>query len=285
MEEKAWHEWRKAGLGSSDAAVVLGISPWKTRYQLWLEKTSQEEAVNIDNYAMARGRRLEPVARAFYEEYLNEKIPCPPAYFVHPTMPHLRASLDGWCPETQTILEIKAPGSYDHEKARLGQVPEKYLPQLQHLLLVNPEAKRVHYLSWKDENDYILLTVERDPLHQARLLFELDAFWVLVQKGIPPELSCRDMVAVENQHLGDWCDQLKAWQEKEREAKAAISEIKERILNHPQIKDAPHHVLINGYAKVVNITKKGSVRYQSYPGDVDWEQYRLPDTTFKKILI
>lgn len=33
-----WLEARRDGLGASDAAAVLGISPWKTNVQLWEEK-------------------------------------------------------------------------------------------------------------------------------------------------------------------------------------------------------------------------------------------------------
>ena len=33
-----WLEARKDGLGASDAAALLGLSPWKTNVQLWEEK-------------------------------------------------------------------------------------------------------------------------------------------------------------------------------------------------------------------------------------------------------
>lgn len=36
------HQWlqeRRTGIGGSDAAVVLGLSPWKSRYELWAEKS------------------------------------------------------------------------------------------------------------------------------------------------------------------------------------------------------------------------------------------------------
>lgn len=33
-----WHEWRKNGIGGSDATVVEGISPYRTPRQLFYEK-------------------------------------------------------------------------------------------------------------------------------------------------------------------------------------------------------------------------------------------------------
>lgn len=36
-----WLEYRKAGIGGSDAAVVCGISRYKSPVELWMEKTGQ----------------------------------------------------------------------------------------------------------------------------------------------------------------------------------------------------------------------------------------------------
>ena len=42
-----WLKLRKAGIGGSDAAAILGMTPWKSPYQLWLEKTGEVEAEDI----------------------------------------------------------------------------------------------------------------------------------------------------------------------------------------------------------------------------------------------
>ncbi len=39
-----WHAFRRKRIGASDAPVIMGISPWKTPYQLWIEKTSGIES-------------------------------------------------------------------------------------------------------------------------------------------------------------------------------------------------------------------------------------------------
>jgi hypothetical protein len=35
----AWHAARKRGLGGSDIAAVLGVSPWQKPMDVWLSKT------------------------------------------------------------------------------------------------------------------------------------------------------------------------------------------------------------------------------------------------------
>ena len=36
-----WIDWRKKGIGGSDASVVCGINRWKSPVELWMEKTNQ----------------------------------------------------------------------------------------------------------------------------------------------------------------------------------------------------------------------------------------------------
>jgi putative phage-type endonuclease len=61
-----WQEWRKTGLGGSDAPVIMGVSPWNTPYKLWAERCGLL-APRRSNSAMDRGNALEPKIRAQYE--------------------------------------------------------------------------------------------------------------------------------------------------------------------------------------------------------------------------
>ena len=44
ISREEWHRLRKNGLGGSDAAVVLGISPFKSSLELWYEKANDVPA-------------------------------------------------------------------------------------------------------------------------------------------------------------------------------------------------------------------------------------------------
>ena len=41
MPYEDWLEYRKQGIGGSDASVVCGISRYKSPVELWMEKTDQ----------------------------------------------------------------------------------------------------------------------------------------------------------------------------------------------------------------------------------------------------
>ena len=186
MDQPAWKKWRQQGLGASDAPIVMGVSPWTTRYQLWCDKTGRVTKDDGDNWATERGNRLEPMARADYELRFGREMPVVLAE--HRDYPFLRASLDGF--GEGIVLEIKCPGEADHKLAMSGSVPSKYYPQLQHQLLVTG-ARCAHYYSF-DGQRTALVEVAPDHSYMEILLGELIAFWELVQTEQPPEKTDGD---------------------------------------------------------------------------------------------
>ena len=60
---EAWLDWRRGGVGASDAPAIMGVSPWMDVEALWLEKTGRATG-RPSSFAMRRGQLLEPEARA-----------------------------------------------------------------------------------------------------------------------------------------------------------------------------------------------------------------------------
>lgn len=202
-----WYEWRNAGLGSSDAPVILGVSPYSTPFKLWEEKCGLRER-EAENWGQRRGNELEPVARADAEMILD--LDLPPKLFEHAQFSFLRASVDGWNPaDGGTVLEIKAPCKEDHAMAIAGVVPPKYFVQNQHQLLVSG-ARRVVYYSYHPKFDPVRAWVEVFPDRDFMLeLFErLCAFWNLVQSRTPPPKVDKDYYCIRSRELqnllGEW---------------------------------------------------------------------------------
>lgn len=55
------------GIGGSDAAAVVGMSPWMTPMQLWQYKTGQARQKELSgNSAVEQGNRMEPILRDFF---------------------------------------------------------------------------------------------------------------------------------------------------------------------------------------------------------------------------
>jgi putative phage-type endonuclease len=63
----AWHAARRDGLGGSEIAPVLGLSPWESRFSLWHRKAGLVAPVQ-ESPEMEWGKRLEPVILQKYRD-------------------------------------------------------------------------------------------------------------------------------------------------------------------------------------------------------------------------
>lgn len=105
-ERAAWIADRRTGVGGSDIAAILGISPYKTSFGLWLEKTGRNEDEIKDNERLEWGRRLET---AILDEWTERHgIPLDRGVCVrHPQHTIVRATLDGSCLDQGIVVEAK----------------------------------------------------------------------------------------------------------------------------------------------------------------------------------
>lgn len=186
-----WLLWRRDGIGGSDAATVIGVAPFEdaTVGNLMREKVEGWERER--NFAMRRGTRLEPAARAAYQKFA--RCQAPPACVEHEQAPWMRVSLDGLCSNHAVIeaervywvLELKAPNWEAHSTALAGVVPDYYVPQCQWQLLVTG-LDRLDYASYSEHTRFspadrlAVVPVEPDAEMQARLLEECGRFWAQV---------------------------------------------------------------------------------------------------------
>ena len=173
-----WLQWRKEGIGASDSGIIMGVNPWRSIDQLLDEKTADDIFQMKPNKAMQRGIDLEPVARMLHTK--RTMIEMPPVVMEDEENPFLKASLDGYSQQHNVSLEIKVPRKEDHMCAYQGRVPDKYIYQCQHILMVS-KAKILHYVSYNGKsihNVYVL----PDKTIQAQLLDKEKEFWGEVLK-------------------------------------------------------------------------------------------------------
>lgn len=173
-----WRSWRRTGLGASDAASVLGLSPWTPARLLW-ERLTGRAPEQEETFAMKRGMRLEPTIRRMAQACLG--MPLPPACGHHDRFSWLLASFDGLSVDGDVILEVKAPNQEAHALALEGKVPDHYRPQVQQQLLVSGAARCI-YASWTDHRRFgpheklALVEVLPSAEYHAALLYALVCF-------------------------------------------------------------------------------------------------------------
>jgi putative phage-type endonuclease len=148
--EADWHKRRLKGIGGSEAAAVIGRSPWCSNVELWRRKTGRAKAPDIsNNEAVQYGHDAEPLIRDLFALDYADKYEV--SYLgafdlvTNPEHPFIFATLDGRLVEKATgrkgILEIKTTNivqSMQKEKWwRDGKpcIPDQYYAQCVHQLL------------------------------------------------------------------------------------------------------------------------------------------------------
>lgn len=75
LSREAWLQIRQQGIGSSDAAMAIGLSPYKSPLSLWLEKTHRKAPDDLsEKEAVIWGTVLEPVLASVYAERTGKKV-------------------------------------------------------------------------------------------------------------------------------------------------------------------------------------------------------------------
>ncbi len=275
---KEWLEFRRSHIGGSDAGIIMGVNPWTTPYQLWEQKVIGKEVP--ENEAMSRGKRLEPIARDLYIEMTG--IYVKPAVCIHVfDLPWMMASLDGIsiCDDlVVTGIEIKCAGITDHELAKLGYIPEKYVPQCQHILEVCG-LDEMDYFSF-DGKEGVIVKVKRDQSYIDEMVKKEYEFWQRIQNLDPPDLTEKDYKIMDDM---DWAIQSDMFFEAKRQK--MIWQEKEDRARHLIIQMADGKNCIGSDIRVQRVISKGRVQYDCIPElkDIDLEPYRKPKSESWKI--
>ena len=199
-------EWLKnrTKIGGSDAAAVVGMNPYKTNVDLWMEKTGQVIPEDISDKPFVKyGTQAETHLRGLFAldfpqyivEYVDNNM------FQNDKYPWAHASLDGWMTDQdgrKGILEIKTTEilqSMQKEKWN-KKIPDNYYVQILHYLMVTefefailkaqlktvfdgvPYLQTKHYFIERAD-------VEEDIQYLAE---EEKKFWNQVQTGKKPNL-------------------------------------------------------------------------------------------------
>lgn len=184
-----WLEYRKQGIGGSDASVVCGISRYKSPVELWMEKTNQIPCQEAGEAAYW-GTQLEAMVRAEFSKRTGVEVNCVMQLLQSAEHPFMLANLDGICehPDLGTcIFEAKTASAY-----KAGEwddaIPDEYMLQIQHYMAVT--GYRGAYIAVLiGGNTFRWRFVARDEGLIASLI-ELEAdFWNHVKDGTPPPLD------------------------------------------------------------------------------------------------
>ncbi len=263
MEQNSndWLNWRKLGVGASDISGILGISPYRTRHDIFLSKTTGE--VQETSFIQQRGHDKEIIARAKYELISGEEYA--PALIENDIYPYMRASLDGWNKEKNHSIEIKYCGKNFKE-----EVPEHYNVQCQYQMFLTGGTCE---LVWITDDDKIqCVTIERDMELIKKIISEVIAFWDEVKNANYIECISEDKIKL-----------LKLYKEKNaalKKLEEEVEKIKTELLNDLEKKDYETQ-----FGAIRWVEKKGNIDYSAIEElkSIDLEKYRKKSSKYWSI--
>ncbi|CAD6557053.1 YqaJ viral recombinase family nuclease [Paraburkholderia metrosideri] len=197
LSRDEWLSVRKNGIGGSDAAAAVGLSPYMSPLELWMVKTGRDAGLvrpdpTDTSEPVYWGTLLEPIVAAAYTQQTGNRVRKVNAVLQHPTIPFMLANLDReivGVPGVQ-ILECKTAGEFGARLWREG-VPEYVQVQVQHQLAVTGKrAADVAVLLCGQKLD--VHRIERDDALIARLIPLEAAFWRYVETDTPPPADGSD---------------------------------------------------------------------------------------------
>lgn len=180
---------RRSFLGGSDAGAILGLSPWATPYEVWLEKTSEQPVPEDPKKArfFARRKRQEPVVLEMLADEKGIQAASINTRAFHPDHPFLSCEIDaiandGLEIEIKTVHPFMAKewGAEDTD-----EIPPHYTAQALHGLMVTGQKRRL-VAALIGVDDLRVYMVERDDVTVASMLMHELAFWKMVRERTPP---------------------------------------------------------------------------------------------------
>lgn len=182
-----WLAARRLGIGGSDIAAVLGMSPFASPYSLWAEKTGRQDGPD-ETEPMLWGRLLESAIAAEFARRTGLEVRDRGVMFVRADDPTARVTVDGLAAESDGgeplgVVEVKVTGvvpwSEPPDHYQLQCQWAMFVCGLDHAWLValhGGRHMRIHELS-------------ADVGLQAELYAAAKEFWRFVETDRPPPVD------------------------------------------------------------------------------------------------
>ena len=277
-DEAAWLEERKTGLGGTDAAAVLGVSPYKTAVEVWREKTGKDTGEVPVNRLMLRGKALEPFAADMYAEETGRTLRRQPLRR-HPEFDFMFANIDRQimadADRSTGALEIKTAGLRNFSNIKAHGMPDHYIIQLMHYLFVANYSWGSFALFNSERWEMIHFDLEADETLIEQMVEVETEFWTYNVTGdIAPDpvAPAIDIPEIEGELTTiddlEWRDAAEQFKEA-RELKVAATDLEANAAG--RLKDL---MTVQGVS-AIEIPDLVRIYYREQDGRVSWKKTAL----------
>jgi len=204
-EKESYAASRSHGLGGTDCAAILGLSPWKRPIDIYAGKVNPGSLPELDKECLRWGNLLEPIVRQEYAARFNVDVVDPPNIRNHfgnyrdwngntlvvGKEPWMLGAPDGWMPSIGSGLEVKCSARKSQEWGEEGseEIPAHYFVQASWYMAVC-EAKGWNFAVLFSGNTLEQYHLDRDPIFEHDMIEAARAFWHdNVLKQVEPDID------------------------------------------------------------------------------------------------
>lgn len=185
-----WHELRAKHIGGSEVAALFGLSPFTTRWQLWMEKSGKLPPEDLSgNKHIQAGQFLERGIAEWASHIWKLPIHKVEDYYTVDDCPGMGASFD-FATENMEPVEIKWSAfgdGWEYDADTITVAPENYILQVQQQMACS--GAEFGWLIAMLRNEPRRMKIPRNDKIIASIKAEITAFWASVADGIEPEID------------------------------------------------------------------------------------------------
>lgn len=175
LSREDWLEYRRKGIGGSDAATVCGLSTYCSKIELWADKTGRLPDKE-DTESMRTGRDLEDYVANRFCEATDKKVRRHNAMYAHDDYDYITANVDRDIVGENAGLECKTTMNYAKWDFESGEIPPYYYCQCCHYMNVMG-YDRMYLAVLVFGKGFYWFTIDRNDADCKALLDAEIAFW------------------------------------------------------------------------------------------------------------
>lgn len=187
-----WEAIRTIGIGGSDAAIALGVSPYRTELELYYDKHCIPEELDIEKnedkkgkeFIFSYGHKVESLVIETFCNITGAKVIPETRMFRKKSMPYITANIDAIVemPDGRIfVFEAKTTTFFNKSAWENNKIPVQYLPQCRQYLSVLDDPKiagtYIGCIYGNTVNEFVCSYVERDMQKEQEQLDEIKYFW------------------------------------------------------------------------------------------------------------
>lgn len=215
LSREDWLSYRRKGIGGSDVAAIMGISPFATIRDLYYDKIGVTPVVEEEEsnwVAKEVGHRLEDLVAEIFSKKTGLEVFPVRKMFRHPLYPFMLADVDFFIrfPDgSYGILECKTCNYNARDKWDNDSIPANYVYQVRHYLAtMNMNKAYIACLYGNNDSEFVIRSIERDDREEEEIIEQESYFWKeYVEKKVEPPYSGKpDLILASIRKYGGYAD-------------------------------------------------------------------------------